>query len=684
MSKAQSTKKSPLRGTPTKSAARKRIEQLRRLIEHHNYQYYVLDSPELSDAEYDRLVRELRELEARFPDLVTPDSPTQRVGAPPLETFAPVRHRQPMLSLANAFDEDELLAWVRRVQSALGDQRVEYVCELKIDGAAVSLTYEGGAFVRGATRGDGFQGEDVTANLKTIKSLPLRLRGARSPAFLEVRGEVYLPASAFEAINRGRAASGEPLFANPRNAAAGSLRQLDPKVTAARPLDLFIYGVGAADGIDVRTHDETLAWLKSTSFPSNPHTTLCRTVDEVMTYVREWTVRRTDLPYETDGVVIKINSLIQQAELGATSQAPRWAIASKFPAEQAVTRVTDILVYVGRTGALTPVAELEPVRVSGVTVTSATLHNEDEIRRKDVRIGDWVVVQRAGEVIPEVVRVLTDRRTGQERTFSMPTACPSCGSATYRPEGEAVARCTNLACPAQVLGRLIHFCSRDAMNIDRVGPKLLEQLLQRKLIADPADVYRLALEQLAALDRMGDTSAYNVLESIAASKRTTLPRFLYALGIRHVGAHVGEVLAGHFGTLDRLMQASFEDVRDVPGVGPTIAESITQFTAQPENRRLIERLLEAGVRPSAPAPARSSGPLAGKQIVFTGTLSKFPRSRAEALARDHGAMISSIVSKKTDLLVAGGDPGSKLLRAQKLGVRVLTEREFAKMIGAET
>jgi len=341
-------------------------------------------------------------------------------------------------------------------------------------------------------------------------------------------------------------------------------------------------------------------------------------------------------------------------------------------------------VYVGRTGALTPVAELEPVRVSGVTVTSATLHNEDEIRRKDVRVGDWVVVQRAGEVIPEVVRVLTDRRTGLERTFSMPTACPSCGSATYRPEGEAVARCTNLACPAQVLGRLIHFSSRDAMNIDRVGPKLLEQLLQRKLIADPADLYRLALEQLAALDRMGDKSAYNVLESIAASKRTTLARFLYALGIRHVGAHVAEVLAAHAGTLDRLMQASFEDVRDVPGVGPTIAESITRFTAQPENRRLIERLLGAGVRPSAPAPARSTGPLAGKQIVFTGTLSKFPRSRAEALARDHGAMISTTVSKKTDLLVAGGDPGSKLLRAKKLGVRVLTEREFAKMIGAET
>src|SRR5436309_3173802 len=551
MAKAQPTKSTSPAGTLTKAPARKRIEQLRRLIDHHNYQYYVLDSPELSDADYDGLVRELRELETRFPDLVTPDSPTQRVGAPPSETFAPVTHRQPMLSLANAFDEDELLAWVRRVQSALGDQHVMYACELKIAGAAVSLTYEGGAFVRGATRGDGFQGEDVTANLKTIKSLPLRLRVARPPAFLEVRGEVYLPASAFDAINRERAASGEPLFANPRNAAAGSLRQLDPKVTASRPLDLFIYGIGAAHGIDAR-------------------------------------------------------------------------------------------------------------------------------------IGDWVVVQRAGEVIPEVVRVLMDRRTGLERTFSMPAACPSCGSATYRPEGEAVARCTNLACPAQVLGRLIHFCSRDAMNIDRVGPKLLEQLLQRKLIADPADLYRLAPEQLAALDRMGDKSAYNVLESIAASKRTTLARFLYALGIRHVGAHVAEVLAAHAGTLDRLMQASFEDVRDVPGVGPTIAESITRFTAQPENRRLIERLLGAGVRPSAPAPARSTGPLAGKQIVFTGTLSKFPRSRAEALARDHGAMISTTVSKKTDLLVAGGDPGSKLLRAKKLGVRVLTEREFAKMIGAET
>ncbi|TMI95589.1 MAG: NAD-dependent DNA ligase LigA [Bacillati bacterium ANGP1] len=668
MVKSQSAKKAPTASTLTKSGARRRIEQLRRGIEHHSFHYYVLDSPEISDGEYDRLVRELRALEERFPDLVTPDSPTQRVGAAPSDAFATVRHRQPMLSLANAFDEEELLVWARRVQTALGEQRVEYVCELKIDGAAVSLTYEHGTFTRGATRGDGFEGEDVTANLKTIKSLPLRLRVNRPQALLEARGEAYLPVSVFETINRERAAATEPSFANPRNAAAGSLRQLDPKVTAARPLDLFIYGVGAADGIDVRTHHETLTWLKAAGFRVNPHTARCRSLDEVMVYVREWTRRRTDLPYDTDGVVIKVDSLAQQAELGATSQAPRWAIAFKFPAEQAITRVNDIRVY-------------EPVRVSGVTVTSATLHNEDEIRRKDVRIGDWVIVQRAGEVIPEVVRVVTERRTGHESMFSMPTTCPSCGSTTYRPEGEAVARCTNLACPAQVLGRLIHFCSRDAMNVDWVGPKLLAQLLQRTLIADPADLYALRQEQLADLERMGDRSARNVVDSIAASKRTTLARFLYALGIRHVGAHVAEVLAAPAGTLDRLLQASFEDVRDVPGIGPTIAESVTQFFRQPENRRLIDRLRTAGVRPVAPAPIVSTGPLAGKQIVFTGTLSNFSRSRAEALAKEHGAVVSNSVSKKTDLLVAGVDPGSKLLRARKLGVRVLTEREFAKMVG---
>lgn len=681
MVKSRPTKKTPSIGTLTKSEARRRVEELRRLIHHHNYRYYVLDSPEISDAEYDRLFRELQTLEQQFPDLTTPDSPTQRVGAPVSEAFAPVTHRRPMLSLANAFDEEELTAWARRVQAALGTQRVEYVCELKIDGAAVSLTYERGRFVRGATRGDGIQGEDITANLRTIKSLPLRLQADPPPTLLEVRGEAYLSIAAFDAINRERAAAGEPLFANPRNAAAGSLRQLDPSVTAARPLDLFIYGVGAAEGIEFHTHHDTLVWLKSAGFKVNPHTALCRSLDEVIAYVRTWIERRKELQYETDGVVVKVNDLDQQAELGATSQAPRWAIAYKFPAEQATTRVTDIRVYVGRTGALTPVAELEPVRVSGVTVTSATLHNEDEIRRKDVRIGDWVVVQRAGEVIPEVVRVLTDRRTGDERKFVMPRTCPSCGSAVHRPDGEAVARCTNLACPAQVLERLIHFCSRDAMNIDRVGPKLLQQLLQQKLIADPADLYRFRKERVRALERMGDRSAQNVLDSIAQSKRTTLARLLYALGIRHVGAHVAEILAAHFGTLDRLMRASFEAVRDVPGIGPTIAGSITQFFRQPENRRLISKLRRAGVRPAPPARVTARGPLARKQLVFTGTLSRFPRSRAEALARERGATVTNDVSKKTDVLVAGAEPGSKLEKARRLGVRVLGEDEFLKMVG---
>lgn len=627
-------------------------------------------------------MRELRTLEAQFPGLVTSDSPTQRVGAPPSDAFSPVRHYQPMLSLANAFDDQELAAWARRVQDTLGTQRVAYVCELKIDGAAVSLTYERGRFVRGATRGDGVQGEDITANLKTIKSLPLRLRADRVPALLEVRGEAYLSIAAFEGSNRERAAAQEPPFANPRNAAAGSLRQLDPKVTALRPLDLFVYGVAAHEGVQFDTQTETLAWLQRAGFKMNPHTRECRTLSEVTAFVRDWTQRHQDLDYETDGIVIKVKSLAQQAELGATSQAPRWAIAYKFPAEQAVTQVKDITVYVGRTGALTPVADLNPVRVSGVTVTSATLHNEDEVRRKDVRIGDWVVVQRAGEVIPEVVRVLPERRTGQERTFRMPDTCPVCGTQAIRPEGEAVARCPNASCPAQVLGRLIHFCSRDAMNIDRVGPKLLSQLLEHKMIADPADLYALRTEQLLSLERMGDKSANNVLQSIAGSRRPTLARLLYALGIRHVGAHVADVLAAHFQDLDRFMHADFVSVRDVPGIGPTIADSVVAFFRLPENRRFVRKLLDAGVRPAAAAVTTAAGPLAGKQLVFTGTLSSFTRSRAEALARDHGALVTGSLSKKTNFLVAGAEPGSKLQKARKLGIQTLTEQEFLLMVGA--
>ncbi|MGH2426540.1 MAG: NAD-dependent DNA ligase LigA [bacterium] len=674
------TEKAKKLSSLAKSQARKRVQELREAIDRHNYLYHVLDQPEISDQEYDRLFRQLQDLERELPDLVTPDSPTQRVGAPPSQAFAPVVHRQPMMSLANVFSEEELRAWARRVQGALGSQRIRYVCELKFDGTAVSLTYENGAFVRGATRGDGVQGEDVTSNLRTVRSIPLRLHAKRVPRFVEIRGEVFLSKRAFEAINRDRGAAGAPLFANPRNAAAGSLRQLDPKVTAWRPLDVFVYGLGAVDGLDVASHEAALAWMKSAGFKLNPNTAVAGTLEDVMTYVTRWTEERGKLPFAADGVVVKVNDFRQQAELGATSQAPRWAVAYKFPAEQAETRVNDIKVYVGRTGALTPVADLDPVGISGVTVTSATLHNEDEVRRKDVRIGDWVVVQRAGEVIPEVVRVLTERRSGSERKFVMPKTCPECGEPVHRPEGEAVTRCTNAACPAQVLGRLLLFGSRGAMNIDRVGYKLVKQLLDRGMISDAADLYGLTNAQLLTLERMGEKSAQNVLDSIASSKKTTLPRLLYALGIRHVGSHVAEVLADHFGDVERLMQASFEEIRDAPGIGPTIARSIADFFQQSENRQIVKKLLAAGVRPAAPRKAEYRGPLAGKRVVFTGTLARLPRTRAEALAKEHGAIVGGSVSSKTDYLVSGEDPGSKLDRARKLKIAILNEKEFEKLV----
>jgi DNA ligase (NAD+) len=665
------------------ATARQRAEKLRAQINEHNYRYHVLDAPTISDAAYDRLVRDLRALEERYPELVTPDSPTQRVGAPPSAAFATVRHRSPMLSLANAFDEADVETWDRRVRAGVGGAPVHYVCELKIDGAAVSLTYERGRFVTGATRGDGAQGEDVTPNLRTVKSIPLALRTGKPPRLLEVRGEVYLPRKAFEAVNAERAARGEPAFANPRNAAAGSLRQLDPRITASRPLSIFVYGLGYAEGLDPRTHTEILAWLRDAGFRTNPHTARCASLDDVKAYLATWTERRTTLDYETDGVVIKVDDLAQQAELGATTQAPRWAIAYKFPAEQAVTRLTDITINVGRTGALTPTAVLDPVRVSGVTVTSATLHNEDEIARKDVRIGDWVVVQRAGEVIPEVVGPLLERRTGHERRFIMPKTCPVCHTPIERPAGEAVARCPNLACPAQVQERLYHFASRDAMDIGGLGDKLIAQLLERGLIRDPADLYRLTRAEILTLERMGEKLAQNLLAAIDRSRRTTFARFLYALGIRHVGAHVAEVLAAHFENPQALMDASFEEVRDVPGVGPTIAESVVSFFRRTPNRRLVQRLLAAGVTPAAPAEAAPrDGPLAGAQVVFTGTLSRWPRARAEALVREAGGVSGDSVTKKTTYVVAGDAAGSKLARARKLGVKVLTEDEFARLIGA--
>ena len=659
----------------------RRVQQLRREIEEHNYRYFVLDSPAISDAEYDALVRELRELEERFPELQTPDSPTQGVGAPPAQAFATVVHHQPMLSLANAFSEEELDAWHRRLVHILGEVPLAFVCELKIDGAAVSLVYEQGRFTRGATRGDGQRGEDVTPNLRTIRSLPLRLRADPPPTLVEVRAEVYLTREALEVINRERAARGEPLFANPRNAAAGSLRQLDPQVTASRPLDLFVYGVGAVQGLELSTHGDTLAWLREAGFRTNPHTRRCASLDEVRSYVREWTARHRDLPYETDGVVVKVDSIAQQAELGATSQAPRWAVAYKFPAEQAVSRVSDIVVYVGRTGALTPVAMLEPVAVSGVTVTSATLHNEDEVRRKDVRAGDWVVVQRAGEVIPEVVRVLTERRTGEERPFQMPGSCPVCGTAVVRPEGEAVTRCPNPACPAQVMGGLLHFASRDALNIEGLGTKRLEQLLAAGLVRDAADLYGLRREQLLGLERMAERSAQNLLDAIARSRQTTLARFLYALGIRHVGATVAETLAAHFRDIKAVMEASFEEVRDIPGVGPAIARSVVTFFQEAENRALVQRLLEAGVVP-APPDVPGGGPLAGRQFVFTGTLRRFTRGDAEARVKALGGTVAGSVGARTTDVVVGEQPGAKAEQARRRGIRLLDEAAFLALIGA--
>jgi DNA ligase (NAD+) len=669
------------RRPPAADVARS-IEALRAQIRHHLHRYHVLDAPEISDAAFDALMEELRALEAAHPELVTPDSPTQRVGAPPAEGFRPVTHPQPMLSLANAFDEEDLRAWHKRVRGALGDRPVEFVCELKFDGAAISLVYEHGVFTRGATRGDGVRGEDITPNLRTVRSLPLRLRQeANPPEFVEVRGEVYLPTPALDAINRERVQAGQTPFANARNAAAGSLRQLDPAVTARRPLDLFVYQLGLLRGRRFETHWESLEWAREAGFPVNAQARRVSSIDEAIAYASDWSARRGTLPYGTDGVVIKVDSLDQQAELGATSQAPRWAIAYKFPAEQAETRVVDITVHVGRTGALTPVADLEPVRVSGVIVRHATLHNEDEMRRKDVRIGDHVIVQRAGEVIPEIVRVLPEKRTGEERRFEMPTTCPVCGSPVERRAGEAVSRCTGGAsCPAQVLERLIHFGSRDALDIEGVGPKLLQQMLDRDLIRDPADLFTLTKAQVLTLERMADKSADNVIAAIARSRRPSLSRLIYALGIRHVGVHVAELLARHFEDLDRLAAASFEEVRDVPGVGPTIAQSVVEFFQQPSTRALLEKLRAARVR--ATAPAASKGRFAGRTFVFTGTLEGISRREAAERVAALGATVSDSVSARTTYLVAGASPGSKLDRARKLGVTVLDEQGFLRLLGS--
>ncbi len=667
-----------------------RIEELRQQINHHNYRYYVLDQPTVSDAEYDRLMRELLAIEEEHRELVTPDSPTQRVGAMPATAFQSYTHRVPMLSLSNAFGEDELRAFDKRVKRMLAmeeDAGVEYVAELKIDGLAVSLTYENGRFVRGATRGDGFLGEDISTNLRTIRAIPLRMcvtqeSAIRSgfPPVIEVRGEVFMLHEEFRRINREREESGEQTFANPRNAAAGSIRQLDPSIAASRKLDIFIYGAGYMEDGAFASHFEMLDTFRSWGFKVNPNIRLCTSVESVLAFIAEWGEKRETLDYDIDGVVVKVNSLDLQERLGFVARSPRWATAYKFPATQETTVVNDIIVGVGRTGALTPVAIMEPVEVGGVTVSRATLHNEDEIRRKDIRIGDTVVIQRAGDVIPEVVQVITEKRTGAEREFVMPAECPVCGGDVERPEGEAVTRCVNIACPAQIKERIRHFASRGAIDIEGVGPAQVDQLIDKGLIRDPADLYYLTIEQILTLDRMAEKSAANTYNAIQSSKTPTLARLIYGLGIRHVGEHVAQVLADHFGSIEAVAGASEEELSAVPEVGPVIAASIRSFSEEEANMEVLRKLREAGVMPETGKLVETREGIAGKTFVFTGALQTFTREDAEEKVRALGGKATSSVSKNTDFVVAGENAGSKLQKARDLGITVLTEQEFEEMI----
>jgi DNA ligase (NAD+) len=669
------------------SAPAEVIEKLRKLreeIEFHNVRYYRLDDPLITDAEYDRLMAELLAIETRYPELVTPDSPTRRVGAPPVEAFAEVRHEVPMLSLENAFSEEDLTAFDRRVRKELSRDEVEYVAEPKLDGLAVSLLYEDGMLVRAATRGDGEVGEDVTHNVRAIRAIPLRLKGAGFPAHFEARGEVFMPKRGFLALNERARRSGEKVFVNPRNAAAGSLRQLDARVTASRPLSFYAYGIGAfPDDRLPATQHELIESLRNWGLPVSPELRLVQGAAGCLEYYRSLGERRHGLPYDIDGVVYKVDGLQLQSELGFVSRAPRWAIAHKFPAEEARTRVLGIDVQVGRTGVLTPVARLEPVFVGGVTITNATLHNADEIRRKDVRPGDTVIVRRAGDVIPEVVRVVPELREPGTEPFHMPEACPECGSAVETEPGEALARCSGgLYCPAQRKESIKHFASRRAMDIEGLGDKLVDQLVDRKLIATVADLYRLSLDQLAGLDRMGAKSAANLLEALERSKRTTLARFLYALGIRDVGEVTAKALAEHFGSLEALVGAMEEELLAVADVGPVVSGHVRLFFAQPHNREVIAQLLACGVgweRP-AQAPGEAGLPLQGLVFVLTGTLAAMSRDEARARLEALGAKCTDSVSKNTSFVVAGVGPGSKLARASELGVPVLNEDGFLAML----
>ncbi|WP_103108410.1 NAD-dependent DNA ligase LigA [Brevibacillus reuszeri] len=664
--------------------AETKIKELAKRIEHHNRLYHEEDRPEITDQEYDQLMRELKELESRFPELASPDSPSLRVGGEPLPFFEKVVHRTPMLSLGNAFNEEEIRDFDRRVRQAVGSQAVRYVVELKIDGLAVSLHYENGLFVRGATRGDGTIGEDITQNLKTIRSIPLRLT---RPLTLEVRGEAYMPKGAFEKLNKEREERGEALFANPRNSAAGSLRQLDPKIAASRQLDTFIYAIGDLQGEVVESHSEGLALLETLGFKVNQERRVFDDIDELLAFVESWTEKRPHLPYEIDGLVIKVDSYAQQQELGFTAKSPRWAVAYKFPAEEAVTVLEGIEVSVGRTGNVTPTALLKPVSLAGTTVKRASLHNEDIIREKGLLIGDHVVVKKAGDIIPEIIAVLPERRTGSETPFSMPTHCPECGSELVRLEEEVALRCINPMCPALIREGMIHFVSRTAMNIDGLGEKVVAQLYHDGIIHSVADLYYLHQQRdvLLGMERMGEKSVDNLLAAIEASKENSLERVLFGLGIRLVGAKAARVLAEHFGNIDAIMQADEEALTQIDEIGPKMAASLTNYFSQPQAEAVIERLKAAGVNMEYKGIRIESGaelPFSGKTIVLTGTLTQMSRQEAEEAIARMGGKVTGSVSKKTDLVIAGDKAGSKLEKAEKLGVEVMDEAGFLQVLEA--
>lgn len=667
----------------TYQQAEQTIQVLRQEINYHTYRYYVLDTPEITDQEFDKLMEQLKSIESKYPELITPDSPSQRVGGAVAAGFARVEHQKPLLSLANAFSPADLRAFDNRVRAAAGEEAVEYVVELKIDGLAVSLVYEDSRLTRAATRGDGYFGEDVTGNIRTIRTIPLVLQGSETQqiAYLNVRGEVYLPRREFERLNAARQANQEPLFANPRNAAAGSLRQLDPKITADRALAMFVYALGNSEDFSLTTHEQVLQFMLGLGFKVNPNYKVFNNIEEVISHIEQWADKRFALPYDTDGMVIKVNSLALQAKLGFTAKDPRWAIAFKFPAEQAVTKVEDIFVRVGRTGVLTPTAILQPVKLAGSTVSRATLHNEDYIREKDIRIGDQVRIHKAGEIIPEVVAVETQLRQGHEVTFTMPRQCPECGEQVVRIPGEAAHKCVNPSCPALSREGLIHFVSRDAMNIEGLGPAVISLLLDNGLLNDAGDLYNLLQQDLVSLERMGEKSAANIVAAIQNSKTAGLARVLFALGIRHVGSKAATIIAKRFGSMDDIMQATFEQLIAIDEIGPKIAESIMAYFADEDNLALIKKLRDSGVKLTQDNNAAAINQLfAGKTFVLTGTLPGYSRNQATELIESRGGKISSAVSKKTDYVLAGDEPGSKLEKAQQLGVRVISESEFAALL----